>query len=325
MAKFMNDDLRRIRDNLVCSSCRQKFIGSDSQAWKVKYEKGIVYCSKECRSAARKARIKPQPERGPCRQCGETFRSRYERPFCSMKCYMASDQFREMYRRNTNTPESIEKRAKAMRTGKMVKCLECKTKFYKKKAQSRKFCSSICFREYMNARFDRWVANPETIAEIQSYDGFMVRDELPCIVDGCSWSGNNLGLHVNLAHGITARQFKQLAGFNIKTGLVSKPLHLQLCEQNAGSGKRGVHLFASNNDKTRSKRSREGNEHAAKARALDTRVGPVRKCAGCGLEFNQRTVYGHAMFCTVDCREAYYKRQRPTSEPRQRNPDGTFK
>ena len=38
MVKFMNAELIKIRDNLVCGHCSCVFIGSDSQAWKVKYE-----------------------------------------------------------------------------------------------------------------------------------------------------------------------------------------------------------------------------------------------------------------------------------------------
>ena len=70
MAGFMNAELVKIRDNLVCGHCECKFVGSDSQARKVKYEACIVYCSSTCRHAMmRKKFSTPAPNRGPCTHC----------------------------------------------------------------------------------------------------------------------------------------------------------------------------------------------------------------------------------------------------------------
>lgn len=49
MPRFMNAELEALRDNLECGHCGAKFKGSDSQAWKVKYERRTVYCSDVCR------------------------------------------------------------------------------------------------------------------------------------------------------------------------------------------------------------------------------------------------------------------------------------
>ena len=74
MAGFMNAELVKIRDNLVCGHCECKFVGSDSQARKVKYEACIVYCSSTCRHAMmRKKFSTPAPNRGPCKHCKKEF------------------------------------------------------------------------------------------------------------------------------------------------------------------------------------------------------------------------------------------------------------
>jgi hypothetical protein len=91
-----------------------------------------------------------------------------------------------------------------------------------------KFCRKLCWRQWQAARFDRHVANPETLALPQDYDEFLTKDELPCLVGGCEWTGKNLSIHMNHAHGITKDEFKALGGFNVTTGVVSASCYERL-------------------------------------------------------------------------------------------------
>ena len=95
MAKFMNAELIAIRDSLTCGHCGCIFKGSDSQAWKVKYEKRVVYCSDICRTVGvSKKRTKPIPNYGPCPTCKQPFFSKTSKIYCSMNCYKNSEQFK---------------------------------------------------------------------------------------------------------------------------------------------------------------------------------------------------------------------------------------
>ncbi len=164
----------------------------------------------------------------------------------------------------------------------------------------------------MAKRFDRWIANPQTMALPQCYDEFMTVDELPCLIEGCGWVGRHLGTHVQLAHGILADDFKRAAGFNLSTGLVGAELHKLLVEINTGKGDRERVIAAgeiSNRHGLRGYYSSEASEHHAKARALAGN-GPQRTCRGCGAIFQQSTPFGLAKYCTIECRERTYKKQR---------------
>lgn len=338
----MNAELIAIRDNLRCSNCLSLFQGSDSQAWHVKYEKQRVFCSEACRFAdARRRLCIPIPNRGPCKTCGESFFSRSAKIYCSLKCYCNSEQFKAMQVRNMENNKSADVRAKiaaTLRTGEQIQCLECSREFYRKLHQRgiRKFCSRVCYRSFMTKRFDRWIANPEEMSLPQCYDEFLDRQELNCIVGDCGWKGAHLSLHVNQAHGLPADELKRAAGFNLNTGLIAKPLaeayqaralvgvavnsrkyqpfSLELSIAARASGGTGY-------------RSQESYEHAAKARALMiSRVGPVRICKGCGIEFTQSTPVGRTLFHSVDCRSAAYSRLiKAGRKTRVRQPDGTFK
>ena len=227
MALFMNKELIAIRDNLVCNHCGGTFKGSDYQAYNFRYKKTKPYCSKICRRAGiRKNLSKPAPFRGDCKGCGKPFYSKTSKIYCSMDCYTKSDQFSKMLidnsEKNAKDPEIRKKIADTLRNGENVPCIECGEGVYKTKSNKRKFCSTVCYRSYMAKRFDRWIANPEDMALPQCYDEFLDREELNCIIDGCDWHGRHLSGHVQLAHGIKAREFKRAAGFNYGSGLVCK-------------------------------------------------------------------------------------------------------
>lgn len=299
MGGFMNDELRRIRDSLECGHCGATFKGSDSQARKVKYEGCSVYCSVLCRHAALRNKLsKPVPNRGPCKTCGKEFYSRQSKYFCSVDCYLSSEQFKEQLKRNR---EAMERNSPEHKCS--TECLECGEKFSFRKSAKRKFCSTVCYRAHMSKRFDRWIANPEQIALPQCYDEFLDREELPCIVDGCGWRGTSLSHHVNFAHGIKSNEFKRAAGFNVSTGVVSKPLAVKLRERApvgvAVNGNPPSRKTGSDRD-VKKYVSREAKEHMKKSKAL-AGSGPDRECLGCGHTFKQKTPFGRALYCSVSC------------------------
>ena len=358
MAKFMNAELAAIRDNLECGHCGCKFKGSDSQAWKVKYERRTTYCSDVCRKAASSQKAREQAMRegkkprkgvlaGPCKTCGKMFESRIDKMFCSMDCYTKSDQFKEMLAENRKKiiPEAPElsaamraQIAEKLKKGQDVPCLECGTEFYQKRPSkgkpARKFCSTTCYRSYLAKRFDRWIANPEGLALPQCYDEFLDREELACVVEGCDWHGQWLTLHMNQAHGVRAEEFKRAAGFNLSTGVIAKPLAQALCQRaNVGVALNqdgtaldlALAVLASGQKTNIRYRSLEGREHAKKARAM-WGPGPMRQCEGCGKVFQQSTPAGRALYCSPDCRDAHYAEERRSkAKQRVRQEDGTFK
>ncbi len=335
MAKFMSAELIRLRDNLTCGHCKAVFSGSDSQAWKVKYESLTVYCSDTCRHASLRAKFStPIPNRGPCKHCGNNFFSRSPKIYCSLDCYTKSIQFRSMIEKNKkNKKESV----KPGRRGKDVKCLECEEFFYQKpatqKRRAKKYCSTTCYRSHLAKRFDRWVANPEGLALPQCYDEFFDKEELSCFVDGCDWHGQWLSLHMNLAHGVNSDEFKRAAGFNLGTGVIAKPLAkilrgrptagnaLKASIQTArialdGYKKSGIKYV-----------SLESKEHRKKSRLiLSAEIGTEQKCIFCGNAFNQKTIFGRALYCSVNCRDMHYsiKRKSKPKKIMSRKSDGTF-
>ena len=317
--------------SLTCGHCGASFDGGYKQHYRQTHDKTPCYCSDVCRYAALRSKFStPVPSRGPCQGCGQEMHSRRETKFCGMKCYTGSKQFTEMLaesRAKANRPESIASRAERAKRGEEHPCLECGTDVYIKKSQkTKKFCSRVCYRSYMAKRFDRYMANPETLSLPQGYDGFLDREELPCLVAGCGWVGRHLSTHANQVHGIKAHELKRAAGFNLSTGLVSRPLAVLL--QNRPL--RGVAIT----DQWQSVESRpieqpdvrnyislEGREHRAKARALLLKTGgPTRICVGCGTTFEQSTIFGHAKYCSKTCRNKTYARKKVDRDETLRHP-----
>lgn len=351
MPGFMNAELEALRDNLECGHCGAKFKGSDSQARKVKYEKRVVYCSGTCRIAASSKKAQEQAIRegkkprkgvltGPCKTCGKMFESRIDKMFCSMDCYMKSEQFREIQSRHWTPSANVRAKISAkLKKGEDVPCLECGTEFYQKRPSkgrsARRFCSKTCYRTYLAKRFDRWVANPEGMALPQCYDEFLDREELACVVEGCDWHGKHLTLHMNQAHGVKADEFKRAAGFNLSTGVIAKPLAEALREREVVGVAAGMDdvsraaALALAQERVRQSpiryQSLEGLEHAKKARAM-LGPGPQRTCSGCGKVFQQSTPMGKALYCSRECRDnTYAEKRRVNAKQRVRQKDGTFK
>lgn len=326
---------------LECGHCKAMFVGTASQAKHVKYEKKVVYCSKICRDSSLRNKFStPIPNRGPCKTCKKEFFSRTAKIYCCLECYVKSDQFKEMTRKNFDlSEESRSRKAEKARKGKDIPCLECGVEFYAKPSgngrSASKFCGKPCYRAYWAKRYDRWIANPEGISLPQCYDEFLDKEELPCLIEGCDWKGIHLTIHMNQAHGVKAKEFKRAAGFNYSTGVIGKNLAEALrAREVVGVAKNPIkgalelsHIALAGSSEHY--RSKEGKEHAIKARTM-LGSGPKRSCLGCNTLFTQRTPMGRAMYCSIECREKSYSnaRKRKTAEnpmKRLRNEDGTFK
>ena len=319
--KRISEQVKKSRTTLCCGHCKAIFTGTTSQANHLKYEQIAAYCSPICRRAAFRKKICTEiPQRGPCKHCGEMFKSRTSKQYCGMDCYTSSRAFKAHTKR-------IQKLSHVPRDkyGEYIGCLECGEEIYRKPSGRNKYCSKACYRLYMAKRFDRWIANPQEMSLPQCYDEFMIQDELPCLIEGCDWVGQHLSAHVNLAHGIIADDFKRAAGFNLSTGLVGLSTHKKMVERNVQVDQLmpfwGVEVT---NKKIHSYYSEEAREHHKKARAL-LGHGPQRECLGCGKIFQQGTVFGRALYCTFECRDDTYARQRiKSTKPRERDSLGRF-
>lgn len=209
----------------------------------------------------------------------------------------------------------------AQRRGQDVDCLECGQSFYQKPAcktaRAKKFCCRVCYRSYAAKRFDRYVANPESMALPQCYDEFLDRDELRCLIEGCDWHGLHLSIHMNQTHGIRADELKRAAGFNLGTGVVARPLaeRLQARSLRGVGVLRDLDAWMLGQAVLQQKgyiryKSLEGREHQYKARALLSGPGPERQCKGCGKVFQQTSVFGRTLYCTFQCRDYHYAQVR---------------
>lgn len=224
---------------LNCAHCGVEFLATYKQAWNAEKLGTDPYCNSACRSAAQVRRLtRPRHDCGPCPTCGKNFFSlKKNKIFCSIDCYTESDQLKRQARivgaefaRSERGELYYDELSKKMKTGQEIPCMNCASPIYVKKSLSlkKKFCSQVCYRAYLSERFDRWMATPGLIIGPQCYDEFLSAETLPCLISGCDWSGKQLTLHANEAHGIMADDFKRMAGFNLTTGVISSDLSLLL-------------------------------------------------------------------------------------------------
>ena len=264
------------------------------------------------------------PVRGPCPTCGVYFHSAHKKDFCTLKCLTQSPAFRARIVEQSHKALTIlhGRRDYSALERLQRQCLECGQVFFAKPSEkNRKYCQSTCYRQYMAKRFDRWMANPQSLALPQCYDEFLLTDELPCLIAGCDWHGQALGFHVNRAHGITARDFKKLAGFNLKTGLVTPALAALMSRLKKLNPYWAVHLIPNTGGTwprgtTDPYQSLEGQEHATKARILLsdlTSERPPAPCRHCGTLLDQ-PYFGRRLYCDVPCRTRWYTRPRAQYE-----------
>lgn len=198
----------------------------------------------------------------------------------------------------------------------VMSCLNCEKEVLRRTGVNKKhhkYCSMVCYREYMAARFDRYIASPESLALPQNYDEFLSRDELPCLIEGCGWSGQRLSNHMNLTHGIKKQKFKEMAGFNATTGVCTPDQSRKMSE-----GRIGIGWGADYMDYLRSLQRRgvvppdsyeprlEAKEHMAKARALMVRPEREFLCVGCGGVIKTTALI--KKYCTTECRDRHYVR-----------------
>jgi hypothetical protein len=147
--KFMNAGLIAIRDSLKCGSCGKIFKGTDSQAWKVRYERGVVYCSYACRLVAtRKRQCTPVPYVGPCPTCGKAMYSRKSKKHCSVACYQRDPKSLERLRIVGKAGSATLRAKAALRDAKPKQpCSHCGEPFTDTTGR-RKYCSSHCYHAY---------------------------------------------------------------------------------------------------------------------------------------------------------------------------------
>lgn len=264
------------------------------------------------------------PVRGPCLTCGVAYRSYGAKKYCSMRCYQLSPECQQRLRTQARAILAKHLAVAGFDGNQRLQtlCLFCETLFFLKPSQiwKKKYCSTQCYRAFMEERFDRWIANPESIALPQCYDEFLLQHELPCLIDGCEWVGEHLGTHVNLAHGLVAREFKKIAGFNVTTGLVTPRLsqalgsrpHLQDCIASADFLAHRGKFPVQTPDRSL---SLEGREHLRKGQAV-ARQGNSQKrgvCRQCGADI-VLPITGVRYYCSIQCRTTWKQNNAWTAE-----------
>ncbi len=303
---------------LKCAHCDCDFLSSRRQTKRARSTKGAghrFYCSLICQHAGASAiRRKPVPLRGPCPSCGKEFRSRTKKVYCGMKCWTTSDKFQEMARQNAKKATAarvLQVTGEPLRPNFEFNCKECaKPHSVKPSQEGRQFCNHTCYRLYFARRFDRWIADPQGLALPQAYDEFLTKHELPCLIEGCDWVGQNLSFHANMMHGITARQLKRAAGFNLGSGLVTPELSAKLRAHAIGDNLiDAARAVPASRGAINNYRSNEGREHAMKSALMRSALPstlPERKCMGCGCMFQPSAMGYSAKFCSIPCRAKTY-------------------
>ncbi len=304
---------------MKCSHCGCEFVASKrmSKRSRSRTPSKTSYCSQICRSSGQAKLMKKDhlKYRITCKKCGKTFESSTPKLYCNMKCWTSSEEWRRHLLLNAEKGRLASLKLKGFGPQLRVEitCLECGTKRMQKPSRDMKYCNRRCFRKYMAKRFDRWIANPETIALPQGYDEFLSKNELPCLVAGCHWSGKNLSYHMNMTHGVPKREFKRAAGFNLSSGIVgaSTSALMAASAERRGLGNNGPPLASQQRGYHGSPgySSLEGSEHRQKAMAL-VAAEPSRKtwqvCASCGEEYLPAALDTCSKYCSLDCRNAFY-------------------
>lgn len=291
----------------VCSCCNTAF-ESDSKGKLIASKKNhAVYCSEACQLSGAKNHARNYKGRhvGVCKHCGSTFTAKKQgKIYCSLKCYVEDPDAIERLRQHNEAQASQR-----------PPCRQCGEKTQTK----HKFCSHLCRRKYHAERFDRFIANPETLALPQNYDEFFCQDELPCIIEGCDWVGHRLGQHCNIVHGIDVVKLRELAGFNRSTGTVSAIEQQRMSVQGkrlveeGKSGQAFIAMVASMKNGEREwpvskpSGSLEAKEHRRKASALRGAVVVTRVCTACSVEYQSTSLAHGSVFCSVKCRTAVAK------------------
>lgn len=206
-----------------------------------------------------------------CQTCSRPFESKVMRRFCSVRCRASAPEFRKAILANLKSARANY--VPPPKKGETRLCAHCQEPFYLTQTMIKrgaKTCSRVCYRKWMAARFDRFIGHIESVDKVTGFDEYLSGKTLRCLVVGCEWDGHNLGLHVNMAHGITAAALKESAGFNRTTGLISATMAaIFQGRSTAGSEEAASHARGGiDSSGKRPKVRREGREHQAKAVAL---------------------------------------------------------
>lgn len=204
-----------------------------------------------------------------CETCLKPFDSDKTRQFCSVTCRARSPRFREQMLANLEKARAAY--VPPARKGENRPCVHCGEPVYMTQTMIKRgarFCSREHYRLWMADRFDRNIGAVNLITAMNNYDEFLSQDKLTCLIPGCAWTGDDLSLHMNLTHGITAADLKEKAGFNNSTGVVSAPMarHLE-----ARGNKGCTHVLSAvrpNRKGTTQEIRNEAREHINKAAAV---------------------------------------------------------
>ena len=323
---YCSKDCQKLHFNsqqVTCSWCEKTFpLKNRGQAGALNAGRRI-YCSRKCQAAFSFKSIR-QFRMGPCPTCGKYFLStRRNKLYCDMKCYMSDPVVVERLGRQGRaigelSRKKAEERHKNDPNSKYIGpenvCKNCGKHFRGKK----KYCNQGCRREYFNARFDRWIASPEKIALPQNYDEFLLQEELPCLVETCEWSGKHLSSHMNKAHGVTADEFKELAGFNRSTGLVSHDVHKVMSERAKERIEEGVVSLVAPGTPGMPGRGGgkpprlEAKEHINKSQAIarSELSDNIVFCRWCKLKIPTQPKMAKKLYCNTYCRSQWYYHQK---------------
>lgn len=202
---------------------------------------------------------------GQCPTCGDPFESTRKKTYCSNKCRANSPDFKAVALCNAEKARAAH--SKKARAARQRRCEQCARGFEALPSSGQRFCSRGCARRHNATIFDDLVAALEDVPVMSNFDEFLSADVLNCPIEGCYWHGEDLGLHVSMAHGIPAAAFKKRAGFNKRTGLVGRALSRRLSDRNRGD----TNILAEHRGKGPQRGtglSPEGREHYDKAMLL---------------------------------------------------------
>lgn len=213
-----------------------------------------------------------------CETCHDPFESTKPRQFCSVKCKARSPRFAAQMLENLKKARAAY--VPTPRKGEMRACRQCGEQFYLTRTMIKrgvKFCSRAHYRLWMADRFDRDIGAIDSIETMQNFDEFLSQDKLTCLIPGCNWMGDDLSLHANLAHGITADALKERAGFNKSTGLISAPMARRLEARGNKGTVSALEASRPNRKGTKQDTRQEAVEHIRKAAAVRTVVSTLKQ------------------------------------------------
>jgi uncharacterized membrane protein (UPF0136 family) len=205
-----------------------------------------------------------------CKTCDQPFESKVTRTFCSVKCRASDPELKAQLLRNLAAPNS---RNGPARSGDAMPCVKCGAELYltaTDRKRGKKACSRSCWRAWLAERFDRHIGAINSVNEMRGFDEYLSQSKLSCLFEGCNWSGDDLGLHANIAHGVSAKELKLRAGFNVSTGLISASLaRLYDARNNKGMPATLNRVAALSAHPMKAQRiSSEAREHYDKSRAI---------------------------------------------------------